>query len=402
MSASPARPPSASSATPPRPASAARKTAAATTTRPSKRPSSRPRSASARMRPRPPAKQAPRPVLEADEEEAPRTTRRGGVIRPAVAAKPVRPTVEKSRRRLTVVTALSADEVRERSVASFRRRVQRMAGHRDTEPKEKLVREVTIPETITIQELANRMAERGVRRDPAAHAAGPDGEDHRRDRCRYGAAVGRGDGPHRQAGGRIRRRGGPVRRQRRPGRAGAAPAGRHHHGPCRPRQDVAARRHPLDRGGGRRSRRHHPAYRRLSGDRAVGPQDHLHRYAGPRRVHRHAGARRQGDRRGGAGGGGRRRRDAADRRGDPSRQGRQGADHRRHQQDRQAGRQAGSGAHRAAAARDPGRVARRRGARRGGVGHQEAQSRQAPGDARPAGGIARPQGRSRTGRPKAP
>ncbi len=108
------------------------------------------------------AKQAPRPVLEADEEEAPRTTRRGGVIRPAVAAKPVRPTVEKSRRRLTVVTALSADEVRERSVASFRRRVQRMAGHRDTEPKEKLVREVIIPETITIQELANRMAERGV------------------------------------------------------------------------------------------------------------------------------------------------------------------------------------------------------------------------------------------------
>src|SRR6202051_2708828 len=108
------------------------------------------------------ARPAARPVLEADEEEAPRTTRRGGVIRPAVAAKPVRPTVEKSRRRLTVVTALSADEVRERSVASFRRRVQRMAGHRDTAPKEKLLREVIIPETITIQELANRMAERGV------------------------------------------------------------------------------------------------------------------------------------------------------------------------------------------------------------------------------------------------
>jgi translation initiation factor IF-2 len=108
------------------------------------------------------ARPAARPVLEADEEEAPRTTRRGGVIRPAPAAKPARTTPEKSRRRLTVVTALSADEVRERSVASFRRRVQRMAGHRDTEPKEKLVREVIIPETITIQELANRMAERGV------------------------------------------------------------------------------------------------------------------------------------------------------------------------------------------------------------------------------------------------
>jgi translation initiation factor IF-2 len=104
---------------------------------------------------------AARAVTEADEEEAPRT-RRGGVARAAPAPKPTKTTGEKRRGRLTLVTALSADEVRERSVASFRRRVQRMAGHRDTEPKEKLVREVIIPETITIQELANRMAERGV------------------------------------------------------------------------------------------------------------------------------------------------------------------------------------------------------------------------------------------------
>ncbi len=89
-------------------------------------------------------------------------TRRGGVVaRPAPAPKPTRSVGEKRRGRLTVVTALSADEVRERSVASFRRRVQRMTGHRD-EPKEKIAREVTIPETITIQELANRMAERAV------------------------------------------------------------------------------------------------------------------------------------------------------------------------------------------------------------------------------------------------
>jgi len=104
---------------------------------------------------------AARPVLEADEEEAPRSPRRGGATaRPAPAPKAPR-VGEKRRGRLTVVTALSADEVRERSVASFRRRVQRMTGHRD-EPKEKIVREVTIPETITIQELANRMAERAV------------------------------------------------------------------------------------------------------------------------------------------------------------------------------------------------------------------------------------------------
>jgi translation initiation factor IF-2 len=109
---------------------------------------------------------APRPAQEADEDEAPRTPRRGpgaAVARPAPAPKPTRAGVggEKRRGRLTVVTALTADEVRERSVASFRRRVQRMTGHRD-EPKEKIAREVTVPETITIQELANRMAERGI------------------------------------------------------------------------------------------------------------------------------------------------------------------------------------------------------------------------------------------------
>src|ERR1700688_2703081 len=103
-----------------------------------------------------------RPALEADEEEAPRP-RRGGVAgRRAPAPKARRSGGEKRRGRLTVVTALTADEVRERSVASFRRRVQRISGHRDSEPKEKIAREVTLPETITIQELANRMAERSV------------------------------------------------------------------------------------------------------------------------------------------------------------------------------------------------------------------------------------------------
>jgi translation initiation factor IF-2 len=103
-----------------------------------------------------------RPALEADEEEAPRPRRGAGPARPAPAPKPTRGGGEKRRGRLTVVTALTADEIRERSVASFRRRVQRMTGHRDAEPKEKIIREVTIPETITIQELANRMAERAV------------------------------------------------------------------------------------------------------------------------------------------------------------------------------------------------------------------------------------------------
>ena len=105
-------------------------------------------------------------VTEPDDDEGPRQVRRGpgGAARPATAPKvaTTRPAAEKRRGRLTLVTALTADEVRERSVASFRRRTQRLKGHHSDEPKEKLIREVTIPEAITIQELANRMSERAV------------------------------------------------------------------------------------------------------------------------------------------------------------------------------------------------------------------------------------------------
>jgi translation initiation factor IF-2 len=102
-------------------------------------------------------------VPDTEEDEAPRPRRGAGPARPAPAPKPTtRPGPEKRRGRLTLVTALTADEERERSVASFRRQIQRRKGHAANEPKEKLIREVIIPEAITIQELANRMAERAV------------------------------------------------------------------------------------------------------------------------------------------------------------------------------------------------------------------------------------------------
>src|SRR5580658_4705045 len=100
-----------------------------------------------------------------DEDEGPRQIRRGpgGVARPAAAPKTTaKPAPAKQRGRLTLVTALNADDVRERSIASFRRRTQRLKGHASNEPKEKLTREVVIPEAINIQELANRMSERAV------------------------------------------------------------------------------------------------------------------------------------------------------------------------------------------------------------------------------------------------
>ena len=100
-----------------------------------------------------------------DEDEGPRQVRRGpgGAVRPAAPPKTTaKPAPAKQRGRLTLVTALNADDVRERSIASFRRRTQRLKGHQSNEPKEKLIREVVIPEAINIQELANRMSERAV------------------------------------------------------------------------------------------------------------------------------------------------------------------------------------------------------------------------------------------------
>src|SRR5471030_2325276 len=113
-----------------------------------------------------PAARAPGVAADiTDEDEGPRQIRRGpgGVVRPATPPKTTaKPAPAKQRGRLTLVTALNADDVRERSIASFRRRTQRLKGHASNEPKEKLIREVIIPEAINIQELANRMSERAV------------------------------------------------------------------------------------------------------------------------------------------------------------------------------------------------------------------------------------------------
>jgi len=100
-------------------------------------------------------------ITEPEEEEAPRPRRPGAAARPAAPTKAPRPAGgEKRRPRLTLVTAFSADEVREHSKASFVRRTKRrMKDQSASEPKDKRSREVTVPEFITIQELANRMAE---------------------------------------------------------------------------------------------------------------------------------------------------------------------------------------------------------------------------------------------------
>ena len=106
-----------------------------------------------------------RPAKEAqtaEEEERPGGLRgRVKAKRPA-EPKPVKRPDERRRGKLTLVNALD-DTERERSLASIRRRREReRARAHEQGPREKIIREVVIPETITIQELANRMAERAV------------------------------------------------------------------------------------------------------------------------------------------------------------------------------------------------------------------------------------------------
>jgi translation initiation factor IF-2 len=100
-----------------------------------------------------------------EEEEAPTSARRGA--RPEVK-KPTPPVrrgeIRRRTGKLTVTRALSEDEERVRSLASVRRarERERMRLHQGEQEQIKVVREVVIPETITVQELANRMAERGA------------------------------------------------------------------------------------------------------------------------------------------------------------------------------------------------------------------------------------------------
>ncbi|MEP9372076.1 translation initiation factor IF-2 [Mesorhizobium sp. KR1-2] len=86
------------------------------------------------------------------------------VVTPEVA-RPAKAKGEDDRRRgkLTLNTALSEDgDARARSLSAMRRRQEKFKRAMHQEPREKIAREVILPETITVQDLAARMAERAV------------------------------------------------------------------------------------------------------------------------------------------------------------------------------------------------------------------------------------------------
>ncbi|MBL8665606.1 MAG: translation initiation factor IF-2 [Candidatus Odyssella sp.] len=103
------------------------------------------------------------PVEDEEEEEA--KAKRGRQKKtPAVSPKPT----ERRRGKLTINQAIDEGEgiQRVRSVAAFRRarEKEKRKAHAEQQPQErkKVSREVVLPETISVQELANRMAEKGA------------------------------------------------------------------------------------------------------------------------------------------------------------------------------------------------------------------------------------------------
>ena len=117
-----------------------------------------------RLTEEPPPTEPAREAAEADEERGPRRPHAPAAKRP----EPARPSrgrdEQRHRGKLTVTRALSGeDDSRARSLAALRRaREKEKRHHQEAGPSAKQVRDVVVPEAITVQELANRMAERGA------------------------------------------------------------------------------------------------------------------------------------------------------------------------------------------------------------------------------------------------
>ncbi len=112
-----------------------------------------------------PARPRPAAPRQEDDDDGPRSKSRGKKGPAEVRrAAPTRGYNERRRGKLTISDALEGEEERQRSIASVRRAREREKQKQRELLQEgaKVVREVVVPEAITVQELANRMAERGA------------------------------------------------------------------------------------------------------------------------------------------------------------------------------------------------------------------------------------------------
>ncbi|WP_375655140.1 MULTISPECIES: translation initiation factor IF-2 [unclassified Bartonella] len=99
-----------------------------------------------------------------DNNEEERHSRRANPAKSEIRVpKVVKGADERRRGKLTLNSALDEEgSARGRSMAAMRRRQEKFKRAQNQEPREKISREVVLPETITIQELAQRMTERSV------------------------------------------------------------------------------------------------------------------------------------------------------------------------------------------------------------------------------------------------
>ncbi|WP_417693871.1 translation initiation factor IF-2 [Roseibium sp.] len=103
------------------------------------------------------------PAGDAESDDRNKSLR--AVKRPKAAPTPARTRgADDNRRRskLTISAATGSEDPRSRSLASMRRRQEKAKRGQQPVVREKVIREVILPEAITIQELGNRMAERAV------------------------------------------------------------------------------------------------------------------------------------------------------------------------------------------------------------------------------------------------
>jgi translation initiation factor IF-2 len=157
---------------------------------------------------------------------------------------------------------------RQRSLAAMKRKQERqrqkaMGGSQD---REKVVRDVQVPETIVVSELANRMAERVADVVKALMKNGMMVTQNQSIDADTAELI------VEEFGHRVQRVSDAdvedviETAEDKEEDLQPRPPGHHDHGPCRPRQDLASRQDPPGQCRLGRGRRHHPAYRRLPGE----------------------------------------------------------------------------------------------------------------------------------------